>query len=197
MALTQLQVINAMLASTGMTALTANDSNHPLYKKALAKMQEVDGEFQNIGWWFNTKVVTLAQNGSGEVPFASNAVHVDPVDTTKLYVMRELKLYDLENSTFIINEDVEVRIMYQLPFEELPPMAQTYLKDYARYLYYLDQEGNQPKLGEYKEAAQRSKALLDREHLKNADVNFFRGWHGTWFRTAYHNSQINRTVARQ
>jgi len=195
--LTQLEAINAMLASLGMTALTANDSAHPRYVQALAKLTEVDRELQSQGWWFNKTVVTLLQDVGGEVPFSSDVIHCDPTDVNKLYVMRELKLYDLVNATFTIDADVEVNIVYQLPFVELPPLAKIHLKDRARHDFYVDQDGSEPKLSNYAKLAAMSWVKFKQEHNKNQDTNFFVGGHGMWFRQSYHPNNINRVVARQ
>lgn len=199
MAITELSVINAMLGSLGMTALTANDTSHPRYIQANAKLTEVDGELQNMGWWFNKVVQTLQANAEGEIPFSSNAVHVDPTDRALNYVMRNLKLYDLKNATFIIGigSSVECNVVYQLPYDELPPVMQVHLKDRARYDFYLDQDGSDPKLTKYAELAAQSWVKLKQEHNRNADLNFFEGSHGVWFRTAFHPNNVNRNVARQ
>ena len=195
--LTKLSTINAMIGSIGMTALTANDTSHPMYIKALAKLDEIDVEFQNRGWWFNRTIVTLSQNGSGEVPYTSDMLHVDPTNRDLLYTMRELKLYDLVNATFTIDADVEVNVVYQLPFAELPPLAQVYLKDRSRHDFFIDEDGGQPKLDRYAEMAEKAWVDLRQENFKNLDPNFFEGGHGLWFRQSYHSSNVNRLVARQ
>ncbi len=195
--LTQLSTINSMIGSLGMTALTANDSSHPTYIKALAKLTEIDVEFQNRGWWFNRTVVTLSQDVDGEVPYSSDMLHVDPTDRFLLYTMRNLRLYDLVNATFVIDADVEVNVVYQLPFDELPPLAQVYLKDRARHDFFLDEDGGQPKLDRYADLAQRAWIELRQEHFKNRDMNFFEGGHGLWFRQSFHPNNVNRVVARQ
>lgn len=195
--LTQLSTINAMIGSLGMTALTANDTSHPMYIKALAKLNEIDVEFQNRGWWFNRTVVTLLKDGDGKVPYTSDMLHVDPTDRGLLYTMRELQLYDLVNATFVINADVEVNVVYLLPFSELQPLAQVFLKDKSRHDFFLDEDGGQPKLDRYLELAERAWVELRQEHFKNSDVNFFEGGHGLWFRQSYHSSNVNRVVARQ
>jgi len=195
MAVTHLSVINAMLASIGTSALTANDTAHPSYIAANAKYEEVDYEFQSSGWWFNRTIETLSQNGAGEVPFATNAMHVDPYDQTKIYVMRNGKLFNLTDATYIISADVKCRVVYQLPYEEVPASVQAYLRAKARHDFYLDQDGSEPKLTRYARMAESAWDAVSREHLKNADVNMLRGAHGLWFRTAYH--PVNRASARQ
>ncbi len=191
-----LDVINAMLGSIGMTALTSSDTGHPRYIQALAKLTEIHREFQSEGWWFNQQIVTLTSTAS-EVAFGSDVLHCDPTDTTKLYVMRELKLYDLTLATFTITEDVECNIIYELPFAELPPLAKIYMKAKARFDFYVDQDGSEPKLTKYEEAAARAWVRFKQEHLKNKDLNFFFGGHGVWFRQAYHPGNVNRVIARQ
>lgn len=186
MALTELQVINAMLSSLGMDALTAEDDQHPRFKQASAKLAEIDVTFQNRGWWFNRTTTTMHQTVEGEIPFASNVLHVDPIDRSKVYVMRGLKLYNMTDATFDIGADVAVNIIYQLPFAELPPMAQAYLLARARFDYYLDQDGSNPKLKLYGDSAQVAWINLRAEHLKNADVNFFDGEHNLWMQTGNH-----------
>jgi len=195
MAVTKLSVINAMLASIGMDALTANDTSHPRYIAASVKYDEINREFQSAGWWFNRTVVTLQQNAEGEVPFSSDIMHLDPFDHSKVYVMRNLRLYNLTDATFVIGEDVKCRVVYELPYEEMPPSVQGYLKALARHDFYVDQDGSQPKLDRYERMAALAFDKVSREHLKNADVNMLSGSHGLWFRTRYH--PVNRASARQ
>lgn len=188
MAITQLVVINAMLASLGMSPLTAQDTQHPRYIQALAKLNELDGDFQGSGWWFNRTVTTLTADGGGAIALPATALHVDPVDVSKVYVMRDAALYNLtdETATFEVGEEVICNVVYQLTFDELPPLAQVYLKDRARHDFYLDADGAEPKLTRYARMAETSWTKLRVEHLKNADVNFFTGTANAFASTRQH-----------
>lgn len=197
MAQTKLDVINSMLATKGTAPLTANDGQHPSYIKALAKFDEVDIEWQGKGWWFNTNTKIIEPTGNDELVFSQDALHVDPLDTRKNYVMRGFRLYDLENDTFTITAAEECWMVRRLPFEELPPNAAAYLRAHCRYEFFLDEDGGEPKLTSYLNARALAWNFFQTEHLKKADINFFEGGHMVWFRTPYHINQANRAVARQ
>lgn len=193
----KLDVINSMLATIGMDALTANDDQHPSYKKAVAVLDHINIEWQGKGWWFNTTTPSISPTGDNELVFSLDVLSIDPLLTDKNYVQRGLKLYDMDNETFTITEAVECWVVRLKPIEELPPVAVAYLRARARFEFYLDEEGSEPKLGRYERSVGTAWNFFQVEHLKNADVNHFKGGHGLWFRTSYHNANINRTVARQ
>lgn len=199
MALTKLNVINAMLATKGVARLSATDTSHPDYISANAKFEEVDTDYQGKGWWFNTRQTTLSQNAEGEVPYAINAMHIDPVNTSKEFVMRGdlLKLYDQTLETFIIGEDVKVMMVSQLPFEHTPPTVRAYILARCKYEWFLDGDGDPVKIKAYKESMVVSWAFMNREHLKNADTNQKLGSHGLWWGGFNRPYRANRTVARQ
>lgn len=199
MALTHLDVINAMLATKGIARLSASDTTHPFYISANSKFEEVDTDFQGIGWWFNSRTTTLLQNAEGEVPYAVNAMHIDPVRTVKEYVMRgdQLKLYDQTDETFIINEDVKVSMVSHIPFGDTPPTVRAYILARCKFEWFLDGDGDPLKLKAYKDATLLAWGFLNREHLKNADVNQKRGAHGLWYGGFLRPYRINRAVGRQ
>jgi hypothetical protein len=193
----KLDVINSMLATIGMAALTANDTQHPSYIKALAVFDNINVEWQGKGWWFNTTAPTLNPTTGDEIVFAIDVLSIDPLMTDKNYAQRGLKLYDLDNETFTITEAVRCNVVRLKDFSDLPPVAAAYLRAHARFEFYLDEDGTTPKLDRYERMVGTAWNALQTEHLKNADVNMFKGGHGLWFRTSYHNANINRTVARQ
>ena len=173
--LTELEIINAMLAATGTAPLTTNDTTHPFYIKASNKLALVNREIQGKGWWFNRTKRTLVQDVNGEIILPNNTLHCDPYNRHDKLVMRGTKLYDLENATYTVNRDVEVIFVDLVTVANLPPVAGEYLKARAVYEFYRDEDGNQPKLGEYKSARNEAWVEFKAEHLRNADVNFFDG----------------------
>jgi len=199
MALTKLDVINAMLATKGIARLSASDTSHPSYVSANAKFEEVDTDMQGKGWWFNTRQTTLLQDTSGEVFYPENAMHVDPVDIDDEFVMQGelLKLYDQTEETFVISKDVKVNLVTQEPFERTPPPVREYIKARCKYEWFLDGDGDPLKVKEYKDAVALAWAFLTREHLKSADTNFKRGSHGLWYGGSNRPFRANRSVARQ
>jgi hypothetical protein len=173
--LTKLEVINAMVASTGTAPLATNDTRHPFYIKASAKLATVSREVQSTGWWFNKSVRTLQPTLDGELILPSTALHVDPVDRGSKLVRRGTRLFDPDMASYTIGKPVRINYVELLEIEEMPPQAVAYIKARAVFEFYLDEDGNEPKLSNYR--AERDSAWIGfkAEHLKNADVNFFSG----------------------
>lgn len=167
---TRLEIINAMLGSIGEASVTSDESMHPSAIQARNKMEEMDKEFQSKDWWFNHDygLVLTPSPTSGEIIVPSNALSISPV---KGYVWRGTKLYDPDNHTYNIGEPVTVELVSQLPIEELPEVAGTYLKHLCRRSFYLDDDGDNNKVREYRYDEERSWAFLQREHLKMLRLN--------------------------
>jgi len=97
-------------------------------------LSEVAREVQSQGWHFNTHTnVTLARDTDNKLPIATNVVRVelDPLKYSKGQydiVQRDSFLYNLaENKdTFDINFE-KVKIVYLLPFNEIPEQAKRYI----------------------------------------------------------------------
>lgn len=176
--LTKLEIINDMLASTGTAPVSAASTRHPAYLKALNKLEKVSRVMQGRGYWFNKSVRTLNPNTAGEIILPSTTLHADPVDTRITYTIRGGKLYDLANGTSVIGAPVKIVFIEQLDVEDMPPAAQNALQAHAVYTYFVDADGKDPKLSEYRNTAGQAAATLRGEQLRHSDVNFFNG--STW-----------------
>lgn len=170
----ELDMINAMLATTGALALSAADERHPNYITAKNVLNRVVDEVFSKRYWFNTSVRTLLQDENGKVRIPAGAIAVDPTSREKHYVAREEYLFDAEAQTFRLNEDVECWVV--MGFDNLPDVpvaALNYLRACCRYEFYLDGEGDQLKLRGYME----KKLDMEREFLieaaKQESQNFF------------------------
>lgn len=173
--LTRLQIINEMVVSTGTAPLTSNDVLHPLYIKANNKLEVVNEAAQGVGWWFNTSSRTLSPDVGGEITVPSTTLHADPVDTSSKLVVKGTKLFDRDTATTVIGKAVKVKFVDKWLIEELPPAAAAYIKARAVYEFYRDEDGNEPKLSNYRAERDTAWVTLKGENLKNADVNFFAG----------------------
>lgn len=173
--LTELEIINEMLVSTGTAPLTTNDTQHPFYVKADQKLASINRRVQSKGWWFNRSRRTLNPDVNGRVIIPNNTLHADPADRTDHLAVRGTRLYDLNGNTDVLSRPVEVIFVELVPVIDLPPTAGEYLTARAVYEFYRDNDGIQPKLGDYR--AQRDEAwiAMKAEHLRNADVNYFDG----------------------
>lgn len=132
---TELEAINTILSTIGEAPLNTLTGSLPV-DGTIAKnvLSEVAREVQSQGWHFNTHTnVTLARDTDNKVPIATNVVRVelDPRKYSKGQydiVQRDSFLYNLaENKdTFDVNFE-KVKIVYLLPFTEIPEQAKRYI----------------------------------------------------------------------
>ena len=132
---TELEAINTILSTIGEAPLNTLTGSLPV-DGTIAKnvLSEVAREVQSQGWHFNTHTnVTLARDTDNKLPIATNVVRVelDPRKYSKGQydiVQRDSFLYNLaENKdTFDVNFE-KVKIVYLLPFTEIPEQAKRYI----------------------------------------------------------------------
>tara|TARA_Y100000296_G_scaffold66371_1_gene78391 strand:+ start:17218 stop:17805 length:588 start_codon:yes stop_codon:yes gene_type:complete len=173
--LTELDIINDMLAATGTAPLTTSDTRHPSYLKASNTLNRVSGAVQNLGLWFNTTHPELLPNTSGEVVVPNGTLSADPVDRTNDYSFRGARLFDLKRRTFNIGKPVTVKLVSKLAVPDMPNTALEYIRAKAKLEFYLDEDGTDPKLTRYTQFMQLAWTELYREHLRNRDTNYFDG----------------------
>lgn len=168
-----LTAINSVLASTGMFSLSAADNKHPAYTEAETKINEVLTTTLLLGYWFNTVYVTLTPNAQGEVLLPSNTLQVDPVSRKYKYVQRGARMYNLDTLDYNIPKAVKYKLVQKLTYDELPQVVKDYVRIKAKYQYYMDKEGMEPKLSNYRADANAAWTAMYQENLKAADNNYF------------------------
>lgn len=173
--LDKLDVINSMMAAAGFAPVTGPESKHPAYIKAEAKLNSTILDVLKLNLWFNTEDRDLMPGSNKEIVLPNNCINVDPVDARSEYIQRGLRLYNQSAGNFKFDGPVTATITVKLPFEEIPPSGQAYIRDKARYGFYVDEDGSEPKLSIYARDAQMAWVEFYREHLRCQDVNYFNG----------------------
>lgn len=173
--LTELNIINEMLAATGTAPVTASDTRHPSYVKASNKLDVVSGAVQNLGYWFNTTYATLNLSDDNEIFVPKGTLSVDAVKRKINVTKRGQRLYNLDTRNFEFEEAVKVKLVTQLDFEDMPDTVKQYIRQKARFEFYLDEDGTEPKLSNYRASVAEAWTLLYRENLRNKDTNYFDG----------------------
>lgn len=129
---TALEAINDMLASIGQGAVNTLEENESVdAQSAIAFLVNASREIQERGWFFNTDYdFVLAPDANGEIKLASNCLQFEPdYEYRGRYVERGRKLYDREEQTNVFPSGTEIkgRLVWFLPFEDLPQAARTYI----------------------------------------------------------------------
>lgn len=171
--LSRIDLINEMIVSTGARPLTAEQSRHPLYMKAEQLLSRVQASVQSVGLWFNTECREITPQSDGEIIVPQGCIKADPADRHHNLTLRGRRMYDLAKGTFEIGETVRLRMIFELTLEEMPLAAQEYIRAKAVYEFYLNEDGSDPKLGNYRNERDIGWQGLYREHLRNRQANIF------------------------
>ena len=127
----KLEAVNTMLTSIGESPVnTITSSTTTDVSIAVQILESVSREIQSIGWHFNTDTnYKLSKNSSNEVVLPANCLRVDNSnqDADLDLVERNRKLWDRENHTYTITQDVRVNITWLLEFTEIPETARRYI----------------------------------------------------------------------
>ena len=175
--LTRLEAVNECLSSVGIAPVSSIDSKHPAFLKANRKLALVGKTIQSNGgkgYWYNRSFVTLTPASNGEVVVPQYAV-VCECENFPQYIVRGNRMYNRDTRSFTIDTAEQYRIIEVLPYEEIPKVAQEAIWTKAKYEYYLDENGVEPKLSTYRDAAMIAYSQLAAEHLRHEDVNHFNG----------------------
>ncbi len=131
--MTEIDAVNQMLVSIGQTPVNSI-TNTGIGDVETAKLA-LDTTLRDVltrGWAFNSDYdYTISPDGSNNILVPSNAAWLDPVNTAKDYVIRwessVAKLYDRDDQTFTITQDVDVNIIWMYEFDEIPQPARHYV----------------------------------------------------------------------
>nr|BAR33322.1 tail tubular protein A [uncultured Mediterranean phage uvMED] len=132
---TELEAVNTILSTIGEAPLNTLSGSLPV-DGTIAKnvLSEVAREVQSEGFHFNTHYkVTLSRDTDNKIPLATNVVRVelDPNKQSKSsydIVQRDGFLYNLAKNTDIFDKNFEeAKVVYLLPFAEIPEQAKRYI----------------------------------------------------------------------
>lgn len=192
---TKLDIVNDMLAATGTLPVTAANTRHPMYVKASTKLDLLEGDVLKMGLWFNTAYRTLEPDSAGQVYLPSDLVSFDVINSNLRLVRRGNRVYDLNKANFDIGEAIKCKLITEVDITDLPRSAYDYLRSKAVYEFYVNEEGTEPRLTNYRNQRNEAWTLLWREHISGADVNHFDN-HGTIGSRLKHYSRASRPLTR-
>jgi len=177
----ELDIINDMISTTGVAAVTSLESRHPSVRKARPKLTRVNREIQNTGWWFNKDYkLGLIKNVTNEFILPGNTLWADPSDDTKNYVKRGNRMYDPDTHKYDFAEDVgddplEVTLVFLMPYDDLPQSAITYITALACRRYAMAENVDAGTMRELNNDYITARSEFKADHLKRLDLNALRG----------------------
>lgn len=170
--LTELDVVNDMLASMGEQPLNAIDEDHPLVASAVRILRIANAREQAKSWWFNREIVVIKpdpETGFSYVP--GDTLSIDPVSAWTHLVQRGRRLYDPRGRAYLIGRDVTVHLIREVPFDDLPAMAQAYVSLAAQEDFQKAYDADRLKYEQIIRQKQEAFLVLRAEDIRNAGVN--------------------------
>ncbi len=169
----ELNLINAMISTTGTSPLGAADLNHPDYIDASLILEGIIEEINADAMWFNTEVRTLKAGTDGKIVVPQNALALEGVSRRDSYRIRGQHLWDYEKHTDVIGKDAKVKLLINVALEDMPPIARQWIRAAARYQYFVDKDGSQLKSTLLQKKAERVLVRMQAQNIRLMNVNFF------------------------
>jgi hypothetical protein len=176
--MTQIDAINRMLRYIGELPIPSTVVIDDLPEgheaiQARTILEETLREEQEEKWWFNSFTRSYLPNLSGYITVPSNIISID--SKKGQYRTEGNDLYDVTNDTKHFTQPVELDVLLEVQFDDIPDVFRTYVVlQAAKHLHtYLNADETTQKELSIKTQLQRIK--LEREHLKQSKFNLARG----------------------
>lgn len=176
---TQLDAVNTMLMTIGESPVSSLTGSVGVdVVEAKQTLNTVMKAVQTGGWVFNTEhEFPLQVDLDNHIALPANAASVDVYkgrfgDTDP--VARGLRLYDRKNHTYSFDTSVKARIIFLLPFEEMPSTARYYVMYRACRVFQNNAIGSEI-LHRYTLQDERvALADFENDQAEDEDLNFIR-----------------------
>lgn len=122
--------INLCLSVIGEQVLAGDISIEGIYEAELADLliEATKKEILEEGWTFNTDTNwELAPDVDGYIVISENILRIDPSSTSIKAIRKDGKLYNKATQSYVFDNSVDCDIVWELDFDDLPPIMQQYI----------------------------------------------------------------------
>lgn len=167
---TELDVVNACLATIGESPLVELEDDHDMVAAARQHMRQSTVAVMHRPWWFNTDYVTLHVANDHFLYVPRDAVAVNVVGRGDL-TQRGRRLYNRFESTYEMTGPVRVVVTRDLPYEDLPTPAQLHLLNHTALAFQTSLDGDNSKAQKLMLSLTDSYRSLNTEHIRQIALN--------------------------
>lgn len=166
-----LTVVNLMLGTMGEKPLASLTDPHPMLSAALGKLDEFNRSIQSEGWWFNMEELTI------EPSLIDQAIYL-PNDCMEIrvaernYTMRGNRVYNLDGGTYEFDAPLTLELIREVPFEDVPEVAATYISKVAILSFQTDYDGDTAKARLLSDQIRTALIAINSAHTRNRRANF-------------------------
>lgn len=168
--LTELNVVNACLATLGENPLVELEEDHPLVAAARQNFRESMVTEMGRKWWFNTDYLELQQANDKFIYIPQDAISCVPIERDDLTV-RGRRLYNRYAGTYEVRGPVLVYVVRDLEFSELPVPAQLLVRDRTVLSFQLNYDADETRTSKLEQAYVNSYMTLNAENIRQQNVN--------------------------
>lgn len=170
-ATTELEAVNIMLGSIGespVNMITAGLSEANLAKTVLTQTSR---QVQTRGWYFNTEVMTITPDVTGNLYLPNNTLKADT--GFEHIIVRGNRLYNRLDNTFVFPAGFKVGLVLGLDFTDLPEVARNYVTVRAARIFQDRTVGSTSLRGFQQEDEITAKLMLEETEIENGNYNLF------------------------
>lgn len=167
---TELDVVNACLATIGESPLVELEDDHDMVAAARQTMRQSTVAVMHRPWWFNTDFMALQVANDHFIYVPRDAVAVNVIGRSDL-TQRGRRLYNRFESTYEMTGPVRVIVTRDLPYEDLPTPAQLHLLNHTVLAFQTDFDGDNSKFQKLQGLLSQSYVSLNTEHIRQIALN--------------------------
>jgi hypothetical protein len=181
---TELEAVNEMLYDINERPVNTLENQSRLdVLRAISSLRMASRMTQETGWWFNTENLVVALDSNNQYTLDTDIVHAEvleggpatPVDGYEVeLVQRGVVLYDRANGTDEFDstsEDVTLRCVRLLEFEDLPATAREYVYCAASIRFQSRTLGSTAVDADLREQAMVALTSLREEDIDHENIN--------------------------
>jgi hypothetical protein len=162
-----------MLGTMGEKPLNSLTDSHAMLAAALGKLDDTNRSVQADGWWFNMEELTLTPSPIDDAIYLPNDCLSVRTPTRNL-VKRGNRIYNLEGGSYEFDSTLDVEMIREVEFEDLPEIAATYISKKAILGFQTDYDGDVTKAKLLHDEIRQAFIGINTAHTRNRTANFLR-----------------------
>ena len=170
----ELTAVNYILTQMGEAPATSLEERSPTISLARTYMDMSITNMLTIRWWFNTSHTKLLPDQDGLINAPAGLVAIYSKEKFNVEVLGKY-IHNVTEDTNRFTGGIEVELVKDVQFENLPELAATYVMNDALIKLYQADYGVDNNLSVIAEAANNAMQNLKREHLRKMRYNSYNG----------------------
>lgn len=167
------KAVNLMLSSINEAPIdNIATTDFDLALQALAFLDTARLDMLAIGWAWNRRVLKIAPNNDGHIILPSDTMRIEQVSVGRFCTLLGNKLFDTNNNTYVFKETVEMVVIVELAYDELPYLAQRYVAVKAAKPFQMEKVGSVEKNAELSKDELTAITLLQSDEFRTSSADY-------------------------